>query len=240
MNAELDILAFGAHPDDVELSSAGTIIHHVNKGYKVGIVDLTMGQLGTRGSAELRLQEAEKAAEIMGLSARENLGFEDGFFRNDPEHMIPIIRMIRKYRPKLVICNAVSDRHPDHKRASELVKESCFYSGLKKIETDLIGQNQTEYRPARVLTYIQDHYHNPDIVVDITPYFDKKMESIMAFSSQFYNPESKEKDTPISSKAFVEFLASRSREYGRLIGVEYGEGFMTDKALKSSDLLELV
>lgn len=240
MTENLDILAFGAHPDDVELSASGTLIHHVKMGKKVGIVDLTMGQLGTRGSAELRLVEAENSSKILGLSARENLGFEDGFFRNDQEHMMPIIEMLRKYRPRLVLCNAVSDRHPDHGRASQLVKEACFYSGLKKIETSVSGENQEAFRPERVFTYIQDYYHEPDIIVDITSHFDKKVESIMAYSSQFYNPESKEIDTPISSKAFMDFIESRARQYGRLIGVEYGEGFMTDKAVKSNDLLSLI
>lgn len=229
---KLDILAFAAHPDDVELSCSGTLLHHIAMGKKVGIVDLTRGELGTRGSAELRDQEAANSSKIMGLHARENLRMADGFFEDNKENQLKIIEMIRKYQPDLVLANAINDRHIDHGRGAELVHKACFLSGLSKIETG----DLKAWRPKRVLHYIQDYFMQPDVVIDITPWFEKKKECIMAFSSQFYNPESKEPETPISSASFFQFLEARSREMGRLIGVEFGEGFVSKTPLSLKDL----
>jgi bacillithiol biosynthesis deacetylase BshB1 len=222
---KLDILAIGAHPDDVELCASGTLLRHINMGYKVGILDLSRGELGTRGNADLRMQEAEKATKILGLAARENLGMADGFFENNPEHQLRIIKIIRKYKPELVLANAVSDRHPDHGRAGKLADDACFYSGLIKIETELDGEAQKAWRPKAVYHYIQDYYIKPDIIVDISEFYDKREESIMAYSSQFHSGKEKdEPDTPISSPEFLEFLRGRSLNFGRLIGAKYGEG----------------
>ncbi len=231
---KLDILAFGAHPDDVEISCAGTILKHVDLGHRCGVVDLTRGELGTRGSAELRMQEAERSREILRLSARESLGFADGFFAVDREHWLPVIEMIRRYRPEIVLANAVSDRHPDHSRAAQLVAESCFLSGLKKIDT---GQEQ--WRPGAVYHYIQDRFAKPDITVDITPYFETKVKAILAFSSQFHDPESKEPETPISGKGFIDFLRGRAAEFGRPIGAELAEGFTATRNVGVKNLFDL-
>lgn len=232
---KLDILAFGAHPDDVELSCAGTILKHIDQGHICGVVDLTHGELGTRGSGELRLKEAERSKQILGLSARENLGFADGFFTVDREHQLPVIEMIRKYRPEIVLANAIRDRHPDHGRAATLVAESCFLAGLKKI-----GTGQEEWRPKAVYHYIQDQYIQPDLTIDITPYFDKKTEAILSFSSQFYDPESDEPDTPISDKGFMDFIRARAAQFGRPIGTELAEGFTASRNIGVKDLFDLV
>ncbi|MCB9205530.1 MAG: bacillithiol biosynthesis deacetylase BshB1 [Flavobacteriales bacterium] len=232
---KLDILAFGAHPDDVEISCAGTILKHIELGYTCGIVDLTHGELGTRGSGELRLKEAAKAKEILGIVVRENLGFADGFFTIDQEHQLPIIEMIRKYRPEIVLANSVHDRHPDHGRAAKLVAESCFLSGLIKIET-----GQEAWRPKAVYHYIQDEYIQPDLTIDVTPYFDKKIESILAYSSQFYDPNSDEPNTPISGKDFLDFLKGRARVVGRPIGAELAEGFTAARNVGVKNLFDLV
>ena len=232
---KLDILAFGAHPDDVEISCAGTILKHLEQGYSCGIIDLTQGELGTRGSGELRLKEAAKAKEILGISARENLGFADGFFQNDREHQLPIIRMIRKYRPEIVLANSVHDRHPDHGKGAKLVADACFLSGLIKIDT-----GQEAWRPKAVYHYIQDEYIHPDLTVDITPYFDKKIEAILAYSSQFYNPDSDEPDTPISGKEFLDFLRGRAMNYGRPIGAPLAEGFTAARNVGVKNLFDLV
>lgn len=231
---KLDILAFGAHPDDVEISASGTILKHIDLGYKCGIVDLTQGELGTRGSAELRLQEAEKSKGILGLEIRENLGFADGFFQNDKKRQLEIVKIIRKYQPEIVLANSVYDRHPDHGKGAKLVADACFLSGLIKIET-----GQDAWRPKAVYHYIQDEYIQPDLTIDITPYFDKKIESILAFSSQFYNPESEEPETPISSKAFLEFLKGRAAVVGRPIGVELAEGFTAARNVGVNDLFDV-
>lgn len=230
-----ELLAFAAHPDDVELAACGTLMKHAALGKKTGIIDLTQGQLGSRGSAELRLQEAEMAKAILGLDVRENLGMEDGWFRSDKKHIEQIALMIRKYQPEIVLCNAVKDRHPDHGRASKLVSDAAFYSGLIKVETGTVKA----WRPRMVLHYIQDRMINPDIVVDISDFMERKMNAIMAFSSQFYDPKSKEPATPISSKEFMEFIRGRAREMGRLIGAEYGEGFTVERAIGVKDLTEL-
>ena len=229
---KLDILAFAAHPDDAELSCSGTLLQHIAMGKKVGIIDLTRGELGTRGSAELRDQEAANSSKIMGIHVRENLRMADGFFEDNKEHQLTIIEMIRKYQPDLVLANAINDRHIDHGRGAELVHKASFLAGLSKIETG----DLKAWRPKRVLHYIQDYFMQPDVVVDITPWFEKKKECIMAFSSQFYNPKSKEPETPLSSASFFQFLEARSREMGRLIGVEFGEGFVSKTPLNLKDL----
>lgn len=236
---KLDILAFAAHPDDVELAASGTLLAHIAQGKTAGIVDLTRGELGTRGSAEIRDKEAEASSKILGIHARENLRMRDGFFVKDEEHLLKVITAIRKYQPEIVLCNAEFDRHVDHGRGGDLLHEACFLSGLKKIETTIDGKPQEAWRPKATYHYIQDYYTDPDIVVDITPYFDKKMESIMAFSSQFYDPNSKEPQTAISSKEFVEFIKARAMQFGRLINKEYGEGFTVKRPIGTSDLTAL-
>lgn len=232
---KIDILAFAAHPDDVELSCSGTLLHHIAMGKTVGIIDLTRGELGTRGSAEQRDIEAEKSSKIMGIHVRENLKMPDGFFEDNRENQLKIIEIVRKYQPEFVLANAIDDRHIDHGRAAKLVHNASFLSGLSRINTG----NLKAWRPKRVLHYIQDNYMKPDLVIDITPWFEKKIECILAFSSQFYNPESNEPETPISSINFFKFLEARSREMGRLIGVEYGEGFITKTTLKINNLMDL-
>lgn len=236
---KLDILAIAVHPDDVELSASGTIIKHVKAGKKVGVVDLTQGELGTRGSGPLRLKEAEKAAQIMGLSARENLGMADGFFEYSKANQVAIIRMIRKYRPDIILTNALSDRHPDHGKAARLVKDACFLSGLRKVATNIDGQKQEHWRPKQVFHFVQDRHLKPDFVVDITDEMDQKMESIMAYSSQFYDPENKEPASPISSKEFLESVKGKNSVFGRSIGVRYAEGFNSEKIVGVDDLFHL-
>lgn len=234
---KLDILAFGSHPDDVELSCSGTILKHISQGKKVGIIDLTRGELGTRGNAETRRKESAKAAKILGISVRENLGFADGFFQNDRKHQLEIIKKIRQYRPGIVLANAPADRHPDHGRGSQLVSDSCFYSGLAKIVT---GKGQKAWRPEAVYFYIQDRYIKPDFVIDISEFMNKKLESIAAYSSQFYKPGSKEPETPISSPYFMEFIKARNSGFGRNIGVQYAEGFIAERPLGVHSFFELL
>ena len=236
---KLDILAFGAHPDDVELGCAGTILKEISLGKKVGIVDLTRGELGTRGSAEIRDQEANAAAKILGVVARENLEMRDGFFVNDEKHQLEIIKMLRKYQPEIVLCNAIDDRHIDHGKGSKLVSDACFLSGLMKIETELDGEQQTAWRPKLVYHYIQWKNIVPDFVVDITGFTDKKIEAILAYSSQFYDPNSKEAESPITSKNFFESLNYRSRDLGRLSGVDHAEGFTVERCLAVNSLSDL-
>ena len=237
---KLDILAFGAHPDDVELGCSATIAKEIALGKKVGIVDLTRGELGTRGSAELRDKEAMKAAEILGVSVRENLGFADGFFTNDKEHQMEIIKMIRKYQPEIVLCNAIDDRHIDHPKGSQLVSDACFLSGLQKIVTEVDGKVQEKWRPKQVYHYIQWKNIEPDFVVDVTGYIDKKIASVMAYSSQFFDPNSKEPETPITSKNFTDSIDYRARDLGRLIGVEYAEGFTSERYVAVENLGKLI
>ncbi|EHQ29860.1 bacillithiol biosynthesis deacetylase BshB1 [Mucilaginibacter paludis] len=237
---KLDILVIAVHPDDAELGCSGTILKHVALGHKVGIVDLTMGELGSRGSAEIRMREAAAAAEIMGLDVRENLQLADGFFQNDQEHQLKVISAIRKYQPDIVITNAYHDRHPDHGRASELVVTSAFLSGLRKIETYADGVLQNEWRPNLLLHFIQDVYIKPDIIVDITPHWDKKIASIQAYGSQFYNPAwEEEHQTYISSAEFYPIVESRAREFGKIIGSKYGEGFLSKRILGVDNLFNL-
>ncbi len=237
---KLDILVLAVHPDDAELGCGGTILKHIAMGRKVGIVDLTRGELGTRGSAEIRIQEALAAADILGLSVRENLELADGFFKNDQEHQLKVIAAIRKYQPEVVITNAYQDRHPDHGRASDLVETAAFLSGLRKIETQLDGKAQTEWRPKLVMHFIQDNYIQPDIVIDVTDHWDKKIESVKAYGSQFYNPEWKEEQqTYISSAGFLQVVEARALEYGKAIQVKYAEGFTCRKLLGVDNLFSL-
>ncbi len=236
---KIDILAIGVHPDDVELSCAGTILKHIALKKKVGMLDLTLGELGTRGSAEIRTKEAKKAAKILGVSFREQLDMADGFFANDEKHQTQIIEIIRKYQPEIILCNAVSDRHPDHGRAAKLVADACFYSGLVKIETKQGKKSQQAWRPKAVYHYIQDNFIHPDFVIDITKHMDKKMEAIHAFESQFYNPNSKEPATAISSPEFMEAVKAKSSIFGRSIGVRYAEGFTVNRTIGVDSLFHL-
>ena len=237
---KLDILAFGAHPDDVELGCGGTIAKEIALGKKVGIIDLTRGELGTRGSVEIRNQESANSAKILGVSIRENLDMRDGFFVNDELHQLEIIKMLRKYKPEIVLCNAIDDRHIDHGKGSQLVSDACFLSGLMKIETEYGGKNQEVWRPKLVYHYMQWKNLVPDFVVDITGYNDKRIEAILAYSSQFYNPDSNEQETPIASKNFLESLNYRVQDLGRLIGTDYAEGFTVERHLAVNSLGDLI
>jgi N-acetylglucosamine malate deacetylase 1 len=238
---KLDLLAFAAHPDDAEMSCGGTLIAHVAMGKKVGIVDLTRGELGTRGTPEIRKQESEAATRIIGLHVRENLGLADGFFEVNQENKLKVVQVLRKYQPEIVLLNAISDRHPDHGRGSTLVSESCFLAGLKMVET--VGENgekQEYWRPKQVYHYIQDRMHTPDFVMDITPYWQQRMEAVKAYGSQFYDPNNPEENTYISSLEFLKFLEARSRDMGHLIGVEFGEAFTKERFIGVRNLFDLV
>lgn len=237
---KLDILAIGVHPDDVELSCAGTILKHIELGKTVGILDLTLGELGTRGNATIRTQEAMRAASILGVSVREQLNMADGFFENNETNQRLIIEVIRKYQPELILCNAISDRHPDHGRAAKLTTDACFYSGLLKVETKENNTTQKPWRPKAVYHYIQDNFIEPDFVIDVTTYNDKKMESIMAYSSQFFDPNSKEPQTPISSKNFIDYINAKARLFGRSINVDFAEGFTVNRYMGVNNLFDLV
>ena len=237
---KLDILAFGAHPDDVELGAGGTIAKEVSLGKKVGIIDLTRGELGTRGSADLRDIEAANAAKILGVAVRENVRFADGFFTNDKKHQLEIIKMLRKYQPDIVLCNAIDDRHIDHPKGSKLVSDACFLSGLLKIETDIDGISQEKWRPKQVYHYIQWKNIEPDFVVDVTGFMDKKEASVLAYSSQFFDPLSKEPETPITSKNFTDSINYRAKDLGRLIGVDYAEGFTSERYVAIENLSKLI
>lgn len=223
---KLDVMAIAAHPDDAELSCVGTLIKAKSAGKKIGIVDLTRGELGTRGTAETRDQEAKDSSKIIGLDARENLRMPDGFFEYSKENQIKIIQMIRKYQPETVLINAVSDRHPDHGKGALLAKDACFLAGLPKIETHLDGESQAAWRPKQVYHYIQDYYMKPDFVIDISEQVEQKIEAIKAFKTQFFDPNSSEPKTPISGEEFFDFLKGRWADYGRYIGAKYGEGFV--------------
>ena len=237
---KLDILAIGAHPDDVELGCSATLAKEISLGKKVGILDLTRGELGTRGSAEIRDNEAANAAKILGVAIRENLAFADGFFANDKEHQLKVIEMIRKYQPTIVLCNAIDDRHIDHGKGSKLVSDACFLSGLRKIETVLDGTNQKEWRPKHIYHYIQWKNLEPDFVVDVSGFIDKKVEAVQAYSSQFYDPNSKEPISPITSKNFLDSIKYRAQDLGRLIGVEAAEGFTTERYVAVDSLDKLM
>lgn len=237
---KLDILAIGAHPDDIELGCGATIAKEVSRGKKVGIIDLTRGELGTRGTAETRKQEAADGAKILGVSVRENMGFADGFFLNDKAHQLELITMIRKYQPDMVLCNAIDDRHIDHGKGSQLVSDACFLSGLRKIETTLDGKPQEQWRPKFVYHYIQWKNIEPDIVVDVSGFIDKKMEAVGAYKTQFFDPENKGPQTPISSKNFTDSIDYRARDLGRLIGVDHAEGFTVERYAAVKSLFDLI
>ena len=237
---KLDILVLAAHPDDAELCCSGTIMSHIDRGKKVGIVDFTRGEMGTRGNPELRMTEALNAAKIMGLAVRENLGLKDAFFKNDEAHQLEVIRVIRQYQPDIVLANALSDRHSDHGRAAQLAKDACFISGLAKVKTSHEGKEQEAWRPQTVYHYIQSNYRTPDIVVDISDYWERKLEAIKAFRSQFYDPDSKEPETFISKPGFIDFIESRAREYGHAIGVKYGEGFNCSRTIGVTNLFDVI
>ena len=221
---KLDVLAFGAHPDDVELSCSGTLLKLKEEGSKVGVVDLTMGELGTRGTVDTRKKESDSSSKILNIDVRENLDLGDGWFENNQENKVKVIQAIRKYQPTIIFANAIDDRHPDHPRAAKLLDEAFFLSGLKKIETQDNGITQDIWRPKHLFHYVQYRYVKPDFVVDVTPYYETKMKAILSFKSQFYEP-GKKSDTLISSKKFLDFIKGRSHEMGSSIQVEHGEGF---------------
>ncbi len=237
---KLDVLVMAAHPDDAELGCSGTIVKLTSQGKKVGIVDFTRGELGSRGTPEQRDVEAARSSEIMGLSARVNMGFRDGFFKNDEEHKLALIQQIRRYQPDVIIANAPTDRHSDHGRASSLAKEAWFLSGLIKIETSFEGKAQEPWRPTRIIYYIQDYLIMPDIVVDISDYYETKVKAIKAFESQFFNPEYDGPSTYISSNDYWHFLEARARDVGHLVGATYGVGFLSDIPVKIDTPLGLV
>lgn len=237
---KLDILAFAAHPDDVELSAAGTLLRYIAEGKKVGIIDLTEGELGTRGTVETRYEEAADASKIMGLTARGNLRMPDGFFEDNANNKRLIIEQIRKYQPEIVLANSISDRHPDHGRAGKLVEDACFLAGLRKIETSLEGREQLPHRPRLVAHYIQDFYLEPSFVIDVTDYVDRKIEVIKAFKTQFFDPNSPEPSTPISGEEFFDFIKGRMLNMGRPAGMKYAEGFIISRVFGVKDLFEVV
>lgn len=238
---KLDILVLASHPDDAEISCAGTIARHIALGHKVGIVDLTQGELGTRGTVEIRAREAAASARILGVAVRENLGLKDGFFQNDPTHQLSVIRAVRKFQPSIVLANAVYDRHIDHGKGASLAYDACFLSGLVRIETfDDNGKKQMPWRPGVVYHYIQSLYIEPDFIVDISDYWDKKVEAIQAFKSQFYDPSSDEAETYISSPGFIKMLEARAIDWGYAIGTRYGEGFTTRRYPGVKSLFDLV
>ena len=236
---KLDILIFSAHPDDAELGCSGTIMKHIDMGFQVGIVDLTKGELGTRGTADIRMQEANDASKILGLSARANLGLSDGFFSDSMSECLKIMEQIRYYQPEIIICNAPKDRHPDHGKGNDVVVKAGFLSGLRKIESKYDGLQQDPWRAKTLYSYIQDQYLTPDFIVDISSYWEQKKASILAYRSQFYNPESDEPSSYISSQEFIEFIEARNREMGHAIGSKYGEGFIKHQQLEVNNLFDL-
>ena len=237
----VDVLAIAAHPDDIEMTCGGTLLSLVAQGKTVAAVDLTRGELGTRGTPEIRLQEANEGSRIMKLSARENMGFRDGFFRNDEEHQMALIPIIRQFRPKIVLTNAPDERHPDHVRAAQLVIETCFFAGLRQIKTvGKDGQPQEAHRPAFVYHFIQDRSLKPDFIVDITPYWEGKISAIKAYKSQFFDPSNNEPQSYISGEPFMKFLEARTRDHGHMIGVEFGEGFVSKRTVGVQDLFALM
>jgi len=237
---KLDILAIGAHPDDVELGCGATVAKSIAQGKKVGILDLTRGELGTRGSAEIRDKEAAKAAKTLGVQVRENLAFADGFFVNDEKHQLEVIKIIRKYQPEIVLCNAVDDRHIDHPKGSKLVSDACFLSGLIKIETKLNGKLQKAWRPKHVYHYIQWKNLEPDFVVDVGDFIDIKLKAVKTYDSQFYNPNSDEPTSPITSKNFLDSIVYRAQDLGRLIGADYAEGFTVERSVAINSFDDLI
>lgn len=237
---KLDILAIGAHPDDVELGCGATLAKEIANGKKVGVIDLTRGELGTRGTAKTRNEESKNAGEILGISLRVNMDFVDGFFINDQKHQMALIKMIRKYQPDMILCNAIDDRHIDHGKGSKLVSDACFLSGLVKVETkDENGQLQNKWRPKQVYHYIQWKNLEPDFVVDVSGFIDEKMQAVLAYKTQFYDKTSKEPETPISSKNFTDSVKYRARDLGRLVGVEYAEGFNVERYVAVDSLFDI-
>ena len=236
---KLDILAFGAHPDDVEISMGGTLLHYISEGKKVGIVDLTEGELGTRGSVESRYEEAEEACKIMGIETRVNLQMKDGFFQHDEENLMKVIVQIRRFKPEIVFANSIIDRHPDHAKGAKLVAEAAYLSGLRKIKSTWNGTEQEAHRPRITLHYIQDYFITPTIVFDVSSYIEQKMRAVQCYKTQFYDPNSIEPNTPISGKDFLDFLLGRMKEFGRPIGAEYAEGFTSSKFIGVEDLFHL-
>ncbi len=238
---KLDILLMAAHPDDAEMSCGGTIASAIAKGKKIGIVDFTRGELGTRGTPQIRTSEAAAASKILGISTRENLGFRDGFFKNDEAHQMKLIAAIRRYRPEIVLANAIEDRHPDHGKGAALAVDACFLSGLRMIQTfEADGSPQKEWRPKALYHYIQDRYIKPDLVMDISAYWDIKEASIRAYKSQFHDPDSTEPESYLTSPEFMEFLKARSQEMGHTIGAKFGEGYTKTKMLGITDFFDLV
>lgn len=237
----VDVLCIAAHPDDVEMTSAGTVLSLVDQGKTVAVLDLTQGELGTRGTPEIRLQEAAEGARVMKLTDRQNMGFRDGFFQNDEAHQKALIAWIRHYKPQIVLTNTVDDRHPDHGRAAQLVTDACFYSGLRMLETNdpVTGDLQEAHRPTYVYYFIQDRSLMPDFVVDVSPYWEQKLNAIKAYKSQFFDPDSPEPQSYISGEAFMKFLESRTREHGHMINVEFGEGFISKRMVGVKDLFAL-
>lgn len=236
---KIDILVIAAHPDDAEISCGGTIAKHISLGYQVGIVDLTRGELGTRGTAEIRAKEAADAAAILNVAVRENLELRDGFFRNTEEEQTKVIGAIRKYQPEIILANAIQDRHPDHGKGAALIYEACFLSGLPKVETTDQGKPQQAWRPKAIYHFIQSEYIKPDFVVDVSAFWDKKMEALKAFKSQFYDPSSKEPETFISNPGFMKLIETRGHELGYTIGAKYGEGFTVRKLIGVDNLFQL-
>jgi N-acetylglucosamine malate deacetylase 1 len=238
---KLDLVAFAAHPDDAELGCSGTLISHVQAGYNVGLVDLTRGELGTRGTPQIRQQESEEASRIIGIQVRRNLCLADGFFQNDRESQLAVVQVIRELQPEVVLANAIRDRHPDHGRGASLVSDSCFLAGLSQVETfDRYGNPQAAWRPRAVYHYIQDRYILPDFVMDITAHWEQKLQAIRAFRSQFYDPSNPAPNTHISSPEFLNFLESRAREFGHAIGTTFGEGFCKERYIGVKDLFSLI
>lgn len=240
MLQKVDMLAIGVHPDDVELGCAGTILKTISQGKSVAILDLTEGELGSRGTRVTRKQEAADAAAILGVKHRNILDLGDGFFEHNKQSILEIVRYIRLHQPEIVLANALHDRHPDHGRAGKLISDACFFAGLVKIETIFNGEPQQAYRPKVVYHYIQDYYHEPNVIIDISEFWEQKVQSIMAYKTQFFNPESKEPQTPISSKEFLEFLEGRATQYGRLVGGRYAEGFTTARPVGADSLFDLI
>jgi len=234
---KLDLLAVGSHPDDVELGCSGTLIKEIKRGKKVGIADLTQGELGTRGTVQTRYEEAGNAAKIMGVAVRENMKMRDGFFQNNEENQMQIVQLLRKYQPEIVIANILEDRHPDHGKGGWLLYDACFLSGLRQVKT--IGDNgkeQEKWRPKILLHYIQDRFYEPDIIIDISEVWEQRMEAIRAYKTQFYDPDSKEPQSYLSTPDFLDALTARARLLGKRIGVKYGEGFLSKKSIGIRDL----
>jgi bacillithiol biosynthesis deacetylase BshB1 len=238
---KLDLVVMAAHPDDAEMSCGGTIASAIAQGKKVGIIDFTRGELGTRGTPEIRAAESAAASQILHLSARENLGFRDGFFKNDEEHQMKLIAALRRYQPDIVLANAIEDRHPDHGKGAALAVDACFYSGLRMIQTfDFDGKPQNAWRPKALFHYIQDRFIKPDLVVDIAHFWDIKEASIRAYKSQFHDPNSTEPESYLTSPEFLEFLKARSQEMGHMIGAKHGEGYTKNKTIGIKDLFSLI